>query len=132
MSSVKTNDIFLVFQMIIVLAYHCARPIVVNYLNQLEKINQMNEFNLLLDQNSVPENILKCLKILIHNYENLPNKNILNSRNESELHEAVLNLKIQHQPIFLKSTKTLNCLVFGATVMPCIVYLIKKIIKKKN
>lgn len=132
MNKTRKDALFLIFQTILAAAYHIGFPILKTYLQQLKKIEKMKEFNNLLDQNLVSFNVLKSLKILIHNFESLENKEILNSSDIKELELAVLNLNVKHQKIFLKSTPTLNLVVIGATVLPCFAYFIKNVLNKKQ
>lgn len=131
MTKLNKNEIFLISLTFIFIFHHLIVQITEHFLIQFEKTLRMKEFNILLDNNSVSLTVLKSLKILIHNYESLPDKSILNSRNENKLQETVRTLKIEHQEIFLKNTTTLNLLVFGSTLMPCFAFLIKKFIKRK-
>lgn len=125
------DDIMLLIEMFLAIIYHFGKDFVKARIQLMEKKQRMREFNELLDSNLFSLGVLRSLKILIHNYESLENKNILNIRNEEELRRAVDNLKIMHQTIFLKNTVLLNVIVFGATVIPGFVYFIRKRIKKQ-
>ena len=130
---IKTNkeDIYLILRIAIIIMVYIVIPLTRKELNNELKLKRMKDFNTLLDQNQLSFSILKSLKILIHNYESLDDKNILNSRDEEELTKAVDSLQIKHEKIFLTNTKTLNLLVFGSTLIPTVAYLIKKFLKRK-
>ena len=76
----------------------------------------MIEFNRKLCDAKYSSSILSYLKILINNFESLPDRSILNSRDMDELREAVDSLVPIQKKSFLLYSLNYNLAVLGSII----------------
>ncbi|ELA42899.1 uncharacterized protein VICG_00214 [Vittaforma corneae ATCC 50505] len=122
----RSRELFLLTQMAFALMLHIGWPLFVEF--QVEKRKRMAKiaFNQLVKERSISNSILICLKILINNYESLPDASILDSRDLNELQNTCDCLVPVQKKIFLLYSMNMSIAVLGSVILPGLSYLMKK------
>jgi len=126
------RELFLLLQIILVVAWHLGYPLYSEYiLDQKKKLAKV-AFNNLVDENGLPADVLRCLKILINNYESLTDVEILNSRNIEVLEPACNGLIPAHKRIFLHYSNSMNMSIMGSILLPAVSFTLKSLFRSRR
>lgn len=127
MKTNKKEYIVLIISIISAFLIHLAPFYYHSFILNSKILKAKQSFNDLLKDNSVDTEILKCLKILINNYESLEDESVLNSGNLEELQDAVENIKIQTHDKILKYSPLMTLSMLGSVTITPIVFSLKKL-----
>lgn len=122
----KPRELLLLVQMVVALALHIGWPLFAEFRTERRKRMAKAAFNQLLRERSCSEQVLVCLKILINNYESLPDTSILASRDPSELQNACDHMVPVQRKFFLLYSTNMNVAILGSIILPGLAYIMKR------
>lgn len=128
----KTKEVFLLIEILLAVLWHIGHPLYTQYVIDQRKRNAKITFNALVDSNNTTLDVLKCLRILINNYESLDNVKILECRDLTILSNACDSLIPKQQKIFLFYSTTMNLCTLGAVLLPGLSFVLRKLLGRRQ
>ena len=108
-------------------------PLLMNEYTRESKILVLKRmFNHYLTEGTKSKRALRCLMMLINNYDSVKNKEILFGGDESAWEEAEKTLCIEHRDRWYRWTIHFHTAVIGPIMIPILVYCLKKTIGKRR